>query len=92
MNWRALPAAADSFFAGQRAEDFDTAMVWAGEAVDLIHDMAPAAQLVARISAEAEQHLRAAAARCGAGPGKPRSTRWRGASRPICWPRAAPAR
>ena len=41
---RALPAAADAFFAGQRAEDFDTAMVWAGEAVDLIHDMAPAAQ------------------------------------------------
>ena len=65
---RALPAAADAFFAAQRAEDFDTAMVWAGEAVDLIHDVSPAAQIVARISAEAEQQLRAAAARCGAGP------------------------
>ena len=64
---RALPAAADAFFAAQRAEDFDTAMVWAGVAVDLIHDVAPAALLVARLSAEAEQHLRAAAARCGAG-------------------------
>ena len=59
---------ADAFFAAQRAVDFDTAMVWAGVAVDLIHDVAPAAQLEARISAEAEQHLRAAAARCGAGP------------------------
>ena len=47
---RALPAAADAFFAAQRAEDFDTAMVWAGEAVDLIHDVSPAAQIVARIS------------------------------------------
>ena len=88
MNWRALPAAADAFF----AEDFDTAMVWAGEAVDLIHEVAPAAQIVERIGAEAEEHLRASAARCGAGPGKPRSTRWGGASRPICWRRAAPAR
>ena len=57
---RALPAAADAFFAAQRAEDFDTAMVWAGEAVDLILSVEPAAQLVERIAVEAERRLAAA--------------------------------
>jgi nitronate monooxygenase len=38
--------------------DLDTAMVWAGEAVDLISDVAPAAHLISRIGAEAEACLR----------------------------------
>ena len=46
--------------AATRDGDFDTAMVWAGEAVDLIHEVESAATLVARIGAEAEARLRAA--------------------------------
>jgi nitronate monooxygenase len=46
------------FQAAVREGDFDTAMVWAGEAVDLISDVTPAAELVRRIGAEAEAHVR----------------------------------
>jgi nitronate monooxygenase len=46
------------FQAAVREGDFDTAMVWAGEAVDLISDVTPAAELVRRIGDEAEAHLR----------------------------------
>jgi nitronate monooxygenase len=38
--------------------DFETAVVFAGEAVDLINDVVPAAELVRRISVEAEAQLR----------------------------------
>jgi nitronate monooxygenase len=41
--------------------DYDTAAVWAGEAVDLIKSVESAAALVARISAEAEARLRVGA-------------------------------
>lgn len=48
--------------AGYRAAaadgDFETAVVWAGEAVDLIKSVESAAAIVARISAEAETRLR----------------------------------
>jgi nitronate monooxygenase len=44
-----------------RDGDFDTALVWAGEAVDLIKTVEGAAVLVARISAEAETQLRTGA-------------------------------
>jgi hypothetical protein len=44
-------------------DDFDTALVWAGEAVDLVTSVEPAATLVARIGAEAEARLRAGIAR-----------------------------
>jgi nitronate monooxygenase len=44
-----------------RDGDFDTALVWAGEAVDLIKTVEGAAALVARISAEAETQLRTGA-------------------------------
>ncbi len=47
-----------SFKTAVREGDVDTAMVWAGEAVDLISDLAPAAELVASIGAEAEACLR----------------------------------
>ncbi len=38
--------------------DFETAMVWAGEAVDLISEVADAAELVRSIGAKAESNLR----------------------------------
>lgn len=46
------------FRAAVRDGDFDTAMVWAGEGVDLISDVAPAGELVRRIGAQAEARLR----------------------------------
>ncbi len=54
----ALDTEIPAFRAAVREGDFDTAMVWAGEAVDLISDVAPAAELVRRIGAEAEECLR----------------------------------
>jgi nitronate monooxygenase len=47
--------------AANRDGDYDTAVVWAGEAVDLIKRVESASALVARISAEAEAQLRAGA-------------------------------
>lgn len=41
--------------------DYDTAVVWAGEAVDLIKSVESASALVARIGAQAEAQLRAGA-------------------------------
>ena len=41
-----------------RDGDYDTAVVWAGEVIDLIKSVEGAAALVARISAEAETQLR----------------------------------
>ena len=46
------------FRAAVKDADFDTAMIWAGEGMDLITDVAPAGELVRRIGAEAEAHLR----------------------------------
>ena len=39
-------------------DDYETALVWAGEGVDLVRSIEPAATLVARIAAEAEARLR----------------------------------
>lgn len=55
---RALGVEATAFQAAAREEDFDTAMVWAGEAVDLIVAVEGAAQLLRRISAQAQERLR----------------------------------
>jgi nitronate monooxygenase len=46
------------FQAAVREGDVETAMVWAGEAVDLISDITSAAELIRRIGAEAEACLR----------------------------------
>jgi nitronate monooxygenase len=46
-----------AYRAAVRNEDFDTAVVWAGEGVDLITEVEPAAQIVRRIGAEAEELL-----------------------------------
>ena len=54
----ALGTETPAFTAATRRGDFDTAMVWAGEGVDLISDVAPAAELVRRIGVEAEACLR----------------------------------
>jgi nitronate monooxygenase len=56
-----LDAEAPAFHAAVAEGRFDTAMVWAGEAVDLIAAVQPAAGIVTRVSAEAEHRLRAAA-------------------------------
>jgi nitronate monooxygenase len=56
-----LTAAAESERAAYQAAahdgDFDTAVVWASEAVDLINNVESASALVARIGAEAEARL-----------------------------------
>ena len=54
----ALDEEIPGFQAAVREGDLDTAMVWAGEGIDLISDVAPAGELVRRIGAEAEACLR----------------------------------
>lgn len=56
-----------AFQAAMRAGDCDTMMVWAGEGVDLIGSIEGAADLVARIGAEAEACLRGGAGLVTAG-------------------------
>jgi nitronate monooxygenase len=55
---KTLDEETSSFRAAVTAGDFETAMVWAGEGVDLISDVAPAGELVRRIGAESEACLR----------------------------------
>ena len=52
-------AAADKarYAEAMAAQDFETAVVWAGESVDLIHSVEPAGAIVSRIVAEAEAAL-----------------------------------
>jgi len=57
----ALETERAAYQAAAREGDYATAVVWAGEAVDLIKSVEGAAALVARISAEAEAQLRAGA-------------------------------
>ena len=54
----ALETERTAYQAAVEALDFDTALVWAGEVVDLIRSVEGAAALVARISAGAETLLR----------------------------------
>ncbi len=49
-----------AYQAAVSAGDYDTAVVWAGEVVDLIKDIEDAGSIVTRISAEAEERLRMA--------------------------------
>ncbi len=56
----ALDTEGRAFQEAVRAGDFETAMVWAGEAVDLIADVADAADLIRSIGNEAESILRTA--------------------------------
>jgi nitronate monooxygenase len=45
------------YAAAAAAKDFDTAVIFSGEAVDLIHSVEPAGAIVARLAAEAEAAL-----------------------------------
>lgn len=54
----ALDEELPGFRAAVRDGDFDTAMIWAGEVVDMISEVAPAGELVSRIGAETEAPLR----------------------------------
>ncbi len=58
----ALETERPAYQAAARDGDCDTAVVWAGEGVDLIKSVQGAAALVARISAEAEAQLQIGAA------------------------------
>jgi nitronate monooxygenase len=60
---RSLDAERPAFHAAAREGDLDTAMVWAGEVVDLIRSVESAAELVESIGAQAEAQLRAAGKR-----------------------------
>jgi nitronate monooxygenase len=55
---RASEPTRQEYQAALRSGDFETAAVWAGEAVDLVSSVAPAGELVRRISDDAEQQLR----------------------------------
>ncbi|MBX3028269.1 nitronate monooxygenase [bacterium] len=61
----ALQAARDAeqrrYAEAAQAGDLDTALVWAGEGVDLVRDVPPAAAIVAAIAGDAERVLRALA-------------------------------
>jgi len=48
------------YAAAQRDGDFDAALVWAGEAIDLVHEVEPAGAIVAKMSTDAELCLRRA--------------------------------
>lgn len=52
-----VAAVAADYAAAKAAGNFDVAAVIAGEAVGLIHDIPPAAEIVERIAVGAEQHL-----------------------------------
>ncbi|MGH6915706.1 MAG: NAD(P)H-dependent flavin oxidoreductase, partial [Geminicoccales bacterium] len=58
-----LPDERACYLAAREAGDFDVAPVIAGEGIDLIRDVPPAAELVTRIVREAEDLLAGAAAR-----------------------------
>jgi nitronate monooxygenase len=51
---------AQAYYEAVRQGDFDTAVIWAGEAIDLVNDLQPAGELVARIAGEARTALRRA--------------------------------
>jgi len=51
----------DAYFAAVERDDFDTALVWAGEGIDLVKSVEPAAKLVRDIGDDAEARLRGAA-------------------------------
>ena len=62
--WHGREAALDAddgekarYGAMQKQEDFATAVVWAGEAIDLIHSVEPAGETLTRIVAQAEAAL-----------------------------------
>lgn len=59
---RALDSETPRYWKASDAGDLSTALVWAGEGLDLIHDVPPAGALVESLVAEAERALGASAA------------------------------
>jgi nitronate monooxygenase len=51
-------AARKAYWAAQQGGDFDTAVVWAGEAVDLVSDLPEAGDLLRKIGRETDRELR----------------------------------
>ena len=62
----ALKTEQTAYNAAREAGDFDDAVVWAGEGVDLIRGVSRAGELTQRIMADAETCLKGAATRLGA--------------------------
>lgn len=58
---RAVSTERESYAKAAAAGDMDTAVVFAGEGIDLIHEIVPAKRVVARLVAEAEACLASAA-------------------------------
>ncbi len=56
---RAVVTEREAYATARDTGDTDTALVWAGEGVDLVRTTTPAAEVVCRIAAEAEGRLRA---------------------------------
>lgn len=54
---QALPREAPRYAAATDAKDFETALVWAGEGLDLVRKLEPAAAIVQTLLVEAEQAL-----------------------------------
>jgi nitronate monooxygenase len=59
-----LPAEQARYQAAATVGNYDVKMVWASEAIDLICEVEPAANIVARVAAEAEALLKRAASVC----------------------------
>jgi len=55
---RALPEESARYAAAVSTGDLDTTVLWGGEALDLVHDIAPAGQILLRIMREAEETRR----------------------------------
>jgi len=55
---RALPEESARYAAAVGTGDLDTTVLWGGEALDLVHDIAPAGQILLRIMREAEETRR----------------------------------
>src|SRR5690606_37066982 len=58
---RGVEAEGPAFWAAAADGDYDVAMVWAGEAIDLIDSIPSAAEVVEYVSSQAELKLRSAA-------------------------------
>src|SRR5690606_26428034 len=58
---RGVETEGPAFWAAAADGDYDVAMIWAGEAIDLIDSMPSAAEVVEQVSAQAELRLRSAA-------------------------------
>ena len=52
------PAVVEAYRAAQRSGDYDTAVIWAGESLDLVSGLPPAGELLKKIGADASQQLR----------------------------------